>query len=442
MPDTNIDWISTLGILAAGLVIGAFFVARLMRSGSKEPAPAVPPLVVRDLLAKRDALILQLRELEDTRSKLTPEQLAHERYSLEIDTARVMAEIAQTESASATSKKKAKGAAVEPSTPAAAVPAGSSAMKGFAWGVASVVVVGLVVAFAFKATEERDPNGIVTGGLPGQARAAVTPEMTALQEAIRRNPDDFEARLELARTSLMSENMMEVFEQTQYVLQRQPENARALSYQALVRLAMGEGEVALSMLRRATVSDPDLLDGWIHLALALLQLGQPEEAAGAISAAIERRPDQRAALESLFAEMNRAMAAAPHGDMGGAAQAAPHATGQPVAGGGAPVSVTLDIDPALAPRIRPGSAIYVIARAAGTPQGPPLAVRRLESGNFPLTVAIGGGDSMTGEVLPQLVRIEARIDADGDAMTRGPEDINALADNVAAGSSTTLVFRR
>ena len=47
-------------------------------------------LDARDLVARRDALLQQLRELEDTAAKRTPEQLALERYALELEAARAL----------------------------------------------------------------------------------------------------------------------------------------------------------------------------------------------------------------------------------------------------------------------------------------------------------------------------------------------------------------
>src|SRR5207249_4335703 len=52
-------------------------------------APGVP-VQIRDLAGKRETLLRQLRELEDTASKRTPEQLARERYALELETAGVL----------------------------------------------------------------------------------------------------------------------------------------------------------------------------------------------------------------------------------------------------------------------------------------------------------------------------------------------------------------
>lgn len=60
---------------------------------------------------------------------------------------------------------------------------------------------------------------------------------------------------------------------------------------------------------------------------------------------------------------------------------------------------------------------------------------------FPLTFDVSAADSMMGQPLPPRVRLEARIDSDGNAMTKDPKDPVAVADNVAAGSTTTLTLR-
>jgi len=59
---------------------------------------------------------------------------------------------------------------------------------------------------------------------------------------------------------------------------------------------------------------------------------------------------------------------------------------------------------------------------------------------FPLTFDVSAADSMMGQPLPPKMRLEARIDSDGDAMTKDPKDPVAVVDNVAAGSSATLTF--
>jgi hypothetical protein len=73
-------------------------------------------------------------------------------------------------------------------------------------------------------------------------------------------------------------------------------------------------------------------------------------------------------------------------------------------------------------------------RESGSTGGPPAAVKRLPA-SFPLSFAIGPGDSMMGQPLPARARLEARVDSDGDPLTRDPKDPKAQLDGVASGAT-------
>ena len=72
---TGPDWTAPIIIVLVALVLGLAFVLRAFavgRATATAPAPA-ESLERRDLLGKRDALVSQLRELEDTAAKRTSE---------------------------------------------------------------------------------------------------------------------------------------------------------------------------------------------------------------------------------------------------------------------------------------------------------------------------------------------------------------------------------
>jgi hypothetical protein len=72
------------------------------------------------------------------------------------------------------------------------------------------------------------------------------------------------------------------------------------------------------------------------------------------------------------------------------------------------------------------SVLFVIARPAGG--GPPLAVKRLPPGPFPLEFEIGPGDAMlAGQPFVGPLLLSARVDGDGDPLTRSPTDLAAQA---------------
>ena len=201
-----------------------------------------------------------------------------------------------------------------------------------------------------------------------------------------------------------------------------PENTRALSLQALVRLAMGQNEEAEAMLKKALAKDPDLLDAWIHLAIVHQQMGRNDEALAALEEAMRRHPEERATLESLAAELRGVPAAMPGA---GAGSAAPPQ--QPAMASGPSVSGTVELAPGLVAR----GQLVIAVRPAGVSAGPPIAVKMLGAVALPASFNVSSSDSMMGQQLPEKVRIDARLDTDGNVMSRSPGDPQASADNVS-----------
>jgi tetratricopeptide (TPR) repeat protein len=269
-----------------------------------------------------------------------------------------------------------------------------------------------------------------------------------LKAAVRQSPDDIEARLDLAREHLSRQDMMEVWNETKAVLERSPGEPRALSYQALVRLAMGQGEVAEKMLREALARKPDFVEGHVHLAIVLSRIGKVDEARNTIERAVVLSPRQETALREMWETIEKtapdpatAELADPHskvapptgvgsgGDAGsGASRAAAKRSGGPSVAG------TVDLAPALKGKLR-GGTLFVMLREEGFAAGPPIAAKRLAVSSFPVSFEIGAADSMTGEELPSRLLVQARLDSDGDPTTRDPADPVARVDNVAAGTT-------
>jgi hypothetical protein len=70
--------------------------------------------------------------------------------------------------------------------------------------------------------------------------------------------------------------------------------------------------------------------------------------------------------------------------------------------------------------------LFVIARS-GSGGGPPLAVRRLPVGPFPVEFEIGPTDVMiAGRPFVGPITLSARVDRDGNPMTRDPDDAVAV----------------
>lgn len=184
------------------------------------------------------------------------------------------------------------------------------------------------------------------------------------------------------------------------VLKLDPDNARGLWYGGLLALNAGD--------RAEAVAD------WQRL---LQQPHIPSQVAGLI----------RNHLRMLGVA---ATAAKP------AAAAAGHATS---------LSVTVKLAPALKADVKPGETLYVFVR--GTGGGPPLAVRRLKVGHFPIRLTLSDSDAMMqGHGLSSAsgpLQVVAHVSSHGD-VAPGPGDLLG-SERVAGASdhpSTTVVIDR
>ena len=447
---TSVEWAPALVVLGAGLIAGFVLVWRVLSSSRRTAKAGVASLEARDLAGKREVLLRQLRELEDTASKRTPEQLARERYALELETAKTL--LALEEKAAPEKKSAARQSASPPPAPDAA--RDRAGLRGFLWGVGSAAGVLLLGFFVYQSAKPREPGGSVTGNTPMASKPAgeaAGDEEAQLQAAVARSPDDVEGHLALARLYVERQNWMGVWNETARVLERAPSNPPALAYQALVRLVMGQTDTAVTLLTKALASDPDLIDAYAYLALGYMRLGRPRDAEAAIATASKRFPDRAADLQRYLKGLKesetpvaRASAAAgnpdPHAGLrtpgeGGAAPSQSGSKGRRVAG-------TIDVDPSIRGKLPASGILFVFARPAGGSEGPPIAVKRLPA-RFPATFELSEADSMMGQPLPDQLLIEARLDEDGDPTTRPPTDPKARLDGVKVGrTDLRLVLKR
>jgi cytochrome c-type biogenesis protein CcmH len=113
---------------------------------------------------------------------------------------------------------------------------------------------------------------------------------------------------------------------------------------------------------------------------------------------------------------------------------APPPGGTPPAPVGPAIRGRVLLAPALADRVPAGAVLFVIARTAEG--GPPAAVKRIAEPRFPLDFELGPGDRMI-EGLPFAgpFRLIARVDADRNAATRNPGDLQGESrERVPAGA--------
>jgi hypothetical protein len=91
------------------------------------------------------------------------------------------------------------------------------------------------------------------------------------------------------------------------------------------------------------------------------------------------------------------------------------------------LSGVIKLDAKLKDKVKAGDVIFLVARQYNSDpaiQGPPLAVRRLVAQTFPMPFSLDSRDAMlAGTKLSGKVVVTARVDKDGDAMTKLPGDV-------------------
>jgi cytochrome c-type biogenesis protein CcmH/NrfG len=426
----DFSWTPPLVVLAVGAIVGVSVVL----ARSRRPSAAEVPkgdAETSDLKRRYDALIRRLAE------GASPEEKA----AIEVEAAMVLREM-EVGPRSAPSVP----TPPEPSTVAATVASKpTSALAGFAYGVLTMGVLGGLFFLAYQGSSERTSGGSVTGGNGMSQAAAEGPSssaeeeqnLKALEDAVRKSPKDVGQRIELMRAYLQRRDLMQVFDQTKAVLEIEPGNPYALTYQALVRVAMGQAGPAETMLLDVLKRNPRIEDAYIHLAIARIQLGNKKGAEEAIQAAQKQFPEDKEQLAQVFAQISspaadqRAETPANHPDV-------PVARAESSVNSSSPeVVVVVDLPKGVT--VPADAVLFVMAREAGVESGPPAAVKRVPARDFPITVTLTEKDSMAGEGLPGLLRIDARIDRDGNPLTKDPQDPSASEENVRPGGPQVLL---
>jgi hypothetical protein len=103
----------------------------------------------------------------------------------------------------------------------------------------------------------------------------------------------------------------------------------------------------------------------------------------------------------------------------------------------APILGVIDLAPEVAAARPDGGVLFVIARPQGARGGPPLAVLRIPNPEFPLEFSIGPENVMIPSMqFAGAISLSARLDADGNAMTRGANDISsAVQESLSPGAT-------
>ena len=103
---------------------------------------------------------------------------------------------------------------------------------------------------------------------------------------------------------------------------------------------------------------------------------------------------------------------------------------------------SLQVADSVKDKVQPGAVIFLVARSfvPGGGPGPVLAAKRLTAGAWPMAFEMSDSDVMiSGMSLKGKVVLTARVDQDGDAMTKMPGDVEGVTAAVDVPSSNVDV---
>lgn len=297
-------------------------------------------------------------------------------------------------------------------------------------------------------------NQGLLGGAAGHAQdgGSMDEVVQQLEARLKKNPGDLEGWRMLGRSYLVSNlfpQAVSAYERASALTGgKNPEIELDLA-EALVLTEKPEGLAkAQGIIDAALAANENNQKALWYSGVMAARAGDGETAKRRFTKLLETDPPPQireilvAQLEQLGAEVPAGATPAGMGGRGagpGASPAAAQATGRTI-------RVAVQVDPALASRLKPGTPVFVSAREAGIP-GPPIAAVRIMSEELPTTVVLSDANSMIeGRNLSSVdeVQVVARVafggtpvtasgDLTGQASHRkgAPAELSVVIDKVA-----------
>ena len=268
-----------------------------------------------------------------------------------------------------------------------------------AWAVvllAGGVTLGVLLGQSLRprtSTEDSITGDFLTGTGPGgigRPGASETPAAALRrgQEAFQRK--DFKSAIDAFRA----------------VLSQDPDHPLGNAYMGMILAQAGHTDAALNALDRALSRTPNLPLALWAKGMILFQEGRDPAGAREHLQRLEQllpAGEQRDSVRAIIARIGETPAE------------------QPKAPAGPTIEGTVELPPGHAAKAGPRATLYIIARAAGAGGGPPLAVKRIAAPTFPVSFSLGPADvMMPGVAFEGPLDLSARLDRDGDPLTREP----------------------
>jgi hypothetical protein len=400
--------------MALGVIVGIVVALRMTRtkpSGPEGRGDAGRSEAI--LVAEKELMMQQLRDLEVDRPKLESAVYQARRDALVRSAAATMREL--------DGLPEGDGPPPESTGADGGVPGEAMRSTGGGWTV-RLAWVGATVAFFVllgagltKFSAPRIGDEPMTGG-------DIAAESSALEEAraiLESHPDDLAALNFVTEAALRRGDFEEAMSTLDRARALAPDDPEVRVHLAILQLAVGMVDRAIPELEGAVEASPGLGKAHLWLGMAQLRVGNSEAATSAFESALEcsdlssgDRAMVRMALQQATGEGAGTMPGAQGATASGSA---------PADSGEVRISGTIRLAQGADPVS--GAVLFVVARRTAEGGGPPVAVERISPEQWPVSFELTDGSRMLGGPWPDQVWIHARLDGDGVATTRDPGDL-------------------
>jgi hypothetical protein len=253
-------------------------------------------------------------------------------------------------------------------------------------------VVGFLIS---KYSAPRQEGGIMTGGQMPETTAIDWDQLRqdridAANKVLETEPDNIEALNMLTYDALLVRDMPTAMDNMEKVRNLNSEDPDFIVHLAMLQMTVGMYERAEIGFEHALTIRPGFPKAKLWKGYMLISMQKKEEALVVLDSITRELnlPEEEMLLRSLKSDL-----AAPPAMITGT------------------VSLSEGVE-------SPAGILFIIAKRAAIGGGPPVAVKRIPNPVFPLSFDLGKSDMVMGGQWPEMVFLSARIDLDGNAMTK------------------------
>jgi len=395
--------LATPWVLATVVLIATLCVGGLWLRQSKRPSAVNSDGIDRDSLeARKRSYLRQLEELELEKDRIAEHVYQAERSRLLQEAAQVLKDLDTPE--------KTVPSVTQTVTEIAPVRQKQSRLG---WLVSGILFCVVLLMAARDGARERVGDQPMSGG--DSIGMATGPSPHAPTDAELESLGIPELN-QITQGALQDRNFDLAMKTVERVRERDPKNAEMLTHLASLQAAVGMTDRALASVETALESRPDYDQALVMKGLLLLSLGKEEQGVAALDRAkeVSESPEDVTMIEQMLAQVKLSTPA------GGAANA-PAAPANERSSSAGTAMIEGTVRRALGEPFS-GGTLFLIVRPSPVAAGPPTASKKLNPQGGVVAFDLGAQDIMLGGPWPDQVWISARLDADGDPLTKTAAD--------------------